>query len=195
MSHMNESGKPVTNRPAICTRRRFLLLSAGVAAGMLTAPARAATDRQRPRTLSLANLHTGEKLACTYWTDGGYVAESLTDIDRLLRDHRTGEIHPIDPPLLDLLHHLNAKAGGRRAFEIISAYRSPKSNALLRTSGSGVAKKSLHMQGRAIDIRLPGCDLAVLRKAALALQGGGVGYYPASNFVHVDVGRVRQWRG
>lgn len=177
------------------SRRHFLKASGGLAAGLLIAPAHAGLDRRGQRVLSLRNLHTGEKLTRTYWADGEYLAEPLADIDRLLRDHRTDETHPMDPQLLDLLHRLHDKVGGRRPFEIISGYRSPHTNAMLRGNSSGVAKKSLHMQGKAIDIRLPGHDLGKLRQAALSLRSGGVGYYPKSNFLHVDTGRVRHWGG
>jgi len=175
------------------SRRRFLGLCAGTAAGLLVTPAHAGVSRHGQRVLSLHNLHTGEKLTRTYWTDGAYLPDQLADIDHLLRDHRTDEIHAMDPQLLDVLHRLQHKVGNRRSYEIISGYRSPKTNAMLRHSSSGVAKKSLHMQGRAVDIRLPGQDLAKLRQAALGLRAGGVGYYRKSNFLHLDTGRVRQW--
>ena len=175
------------------SRRRFLQLSAGAAAGLLIAPAHAGLKPQGQRVLSLHNLHTGEKLTRTYWADGQYLAEPLAEINHLLRDFRTGETHPMDPHLMDVLHRLQHKVGSRQPFQIISGYRSPKTNAMLHTASNGVAKKSLHMQGKAIDIRLPGQDLAQLRMAALSLKAGGVGYYPKSNFVHVDTGRVRHW--
>jgi uncharacterized protein YcbK (DUF882 family) len=111
----------------------------------------------------------------------------------VLRDHRTDEVAEMDPRLLDLLFNLQGKLGASTPFHVISGYRSPRSNAMLVAKGGGVAKKSLHMQGKAIDIRLPGRELADLRKAALGLKAGGVGYYPKSDFVHVDVGRVRHW--
>ncbi len=148
------------------------------------------------KRLSLYNLHTGERVEATYWAEGRYVEEELARLAYLLRDYRTGETHPIDPRLFDLLHRLGHHcADGRREFHIISGYRSPQTNAMLRRRTRGVAKRSLHMQGRAIDIRLPGTDLAALHRAALALRGGGVGYYPASGFIHVDTGRVRHWHG
>ena len=175
------------------SRRRFLQVSGGIAAGLLIAPAHAGLDRHGQRALSLRNLHTGEKLTRTYWADGEYLAEPLSDIDHLLRDHRTDEVHSIDPQLLDVLHRLQQKVGSKRSFEIISGYRSPKTNAMLRGNSNGVAKKSLHMQGKAIDVRLPGQDLARLRQAALSLKSGGVGYYSKSNFLHMDTGRVRHW--
>lgn len=175
------------------SRRRFLRQAAGAAAGLLIVPAHASLPRQDPRVLSLRNLHTGEKLTRTYWAHGEYLVEPLADIDHLLRDHRSDQSHPMDPQLLDLLHRLQHKVGSVKPFEIISGYRSPKSNAMLRGKSSGVAKKSLHMQGKAIDVRLPGQDLHKLRQAALSLKAGGVGYYPKSNFLHIDTGRVRHW--
>lgn len=178
---------------AVLSRRRFLQVSGGLAAGLLVAPAHAALGPSGRRKLSLHNLHTGERLTRTYWAEGEYLDGPLSDIDHLLRDHRTDDVHPIDPQLLDVLHRLQARIGSRKPFEIISGYRSPKTNAMLRGNSKGVAKKSLHMQGRAIDVRLPGHQLSKLRQAALSLQAGGVGYYPKSNFLHVDTGRVRHW--
>lgn len=145
------------------------------------------------RELALYNTHTGESVHCAYWADGQYLGDGLTEINRILRDHRSGEIYPIAPKLLDLLYGLNHEVAGRRPFEIISGYRSAETNAKLRNKSSGVAKRSLHMSGKAIDVRLPGCELNKLRQAALAMKAGGVGYYPSSNFIHVDVGRVRFW--
>lgn len=175
------------------SRRRFLQLAGGLTAGLLVSPVQAVLPAQAPRALSLHNLHTGERLTRTYWADGDYVRESLADIDRLLRDHRTDDVHPMDPQLLDVLHRLQRNVGSRKPFEIISGYRSPKTNALLRGNSSGVAKKSLHMQGRAVDLRLPGHQLGKLRQAALSLKAGGVGYYSKSDFLHMDTGRVRHW--
>jgi uncharacterized protein YcbK (DUF882 family) len=145
------------------------------------------------RQLAFHNTHTGESLRCTYWADGQYLAEALTEINHLLRDHRSGEVYPIAPTLLDLIHHLNHAVGGRKPFAVVSGYRSPGTNAKLRSKNASVAKRSLHMWGKAMDIRLPGCELKELHRAALALRAGGVGYYPTSGFIHVDVGRVRRW--
>jgi len=123
------------------------------------------------------------------------VTESLTEINHVLRDHRTNLIAEIDTGLLDLLHRVGAALGTARPFEVISGYRSPASNQMLAQNSSGVAKRSLHMDGKAIDIRLPGVPLADLHRTGLTLKSGGVGYYPKSNFVHLDVGRVRSWNG
>ena len=174
------------------TRRSFLKLGLLVPALPLPAFAGQALAAGE-RRLSLHNLHTGEKADLPYWIEGDYVAESLADINRILRDHRTGQIAAIDTGLLDLLHRVSAAVGSSQPFEIISGYRSPASNLMLNTSTTGVAKRSLHMEGKAVDLRLPGIPLADLRQAGLQLQGGGVGYYPESNFVHLDVGRVRMW--
>jgi len=148
---------------------------------------------QNERQLAFHNLHTGEKLTATYWAEGDYVAQELRSLNYLLRDHRNGEVHPIDKNLLDLLYVLQQTVDKAGAYHIISGYRSPATNAKLRKQSNGVAKKSLHMQGKAIDTRLPGVELKHLRKAALNLHLGGVGYYPKSNFVHIDTGRPRFW--
>ncbi len=147
----------------------------------------------RSKKLSFHNLHTGENLRTEFWAEGKFIPEALGQINHVLRDHRTNEISAIDPGLLDLLHALQGKIGTRETFHVISGYRSAASNAKLRAHSGGVANRSLHMSGKAIDIALPGCKLADLRRAALSLRAGGVGYYPASGFVHVDTGRVRNW--
>jgi uncharacterized protein YcbK (DUF882 family) len=144
--------------------------------------------------LRFYNTHTGEKLTSTFWAEGEFVPDSLHDINKVLRDHRTNKVADIDPQLLLLLGQLNGKLDNSKELHIISGYRAPESNAFLRGHGSGgVAKRSLHMDGKAIDIRLPGTDLRYLQKAAMSLQGGGVGYYASSQFVHMDTGRVRYW--
>ncbi len=146
------------------------------------------------RSLSMTNTHTGEHLKeVVYWEAGKYIPDALEHIDHVLRDHRTDEVHPIDPMTLDLMAAISRKVGAKSPFQIISGYRSPKSNQLLRNSSQGVAKKSYHMQGKAVDLRLPGVPLKVVRKAALELRMGGVGYYPKSDFIHIDSGRVRSW--
>ena len=122
-----------------------------------------------------------------------YILNAMDKISKILRDHRSGDIHPIDPKLMDFLYDLLTKVDNHSEVHIISGYRSPATNKKLRQGSKGVASKSLHMQGKAIDIRLPGCELKQLQKAALALQAGGVGYYPKSDFIHVDTGRVRRW--
>jgi uncharacterized protein YcbK (DUF882 family) len=173
-------------------RRDVLRGALGLAgATLLGGAARAAAAA--PRSLSLLNLHTGERLSATYFEGGDYVPDALAAMDRVLRDFRTGEVHPIAPGLLDLVHALRGRLETQQTVQVISGYRSPHTNAMLRERSAGVAGKSLHMVGEAMDIRLPGVELAQLRDAALGLQRGGVGFYPASDFVHVDVGRVRRW--
>jgi uncharacterized protein YcbK (DUF882 family) len=152
-----------------------------------------ATPLESVRKIAFDCLHTGEKLAVEYWDSGRYLPDAMTAVNRALRDFRTGDIHPIAPGLLDLLSRLHEKLGSHEPFQVISGYRSPRTNAMLHEHSSGVASRSLHMQGMAIDIRLAGTALSNLRGAALALKAGGVGYYPSSDFVHVDVGRVRRW--
>ncbi len=145
------------------------------------------------RKIRMKNLHTGEDLKATYWENGKYISETMRDVAVLLRDHRTGDKHRIDAGLMDILHDLQLRIGTRKEFHVVSGYRSPKTNRMLSQRSNGVAKRSLHMRGRAIDIRLPGTDLQNLRKAALSMRAGGVGYYPQANFIHVDTGRFRAW--
>lgn len=146
--------------------------------------------------LAFVNTHTSESLQVVYREGPRYLTEALARIDHVLRDHRTGEVHPIDPALLDQLDRLAAMLGvGKDPYHVISGYRSPRSNAMLASRSGGVAKKSLHMSGQAIDIRIPGVPLARVHEAARDMKAGGVGYYPGSDFVHLDSGRVRNWRG
>ncbi|MFO7594400.1 MAG: DUF882 domain-containing protein [Pseudomonadota bacterium] len=173
--------------------RRAFLHGAFASAASFVAPSLHAVTGAAERRLSFYNLHTGESLNATFWADGQYVAEELAAINHLLRDHRRDEVAEIDTNLLELLHSLQRPFGSHDTFHVISGYRSPHTNASLRKTSGGVAKRSLHMQGRAIDIRLPDVPLKNLRKAALALKAGGVGYYPNSNFIHVDTGRPRFW--
>ena len=177
-----------------CLNRRVFLQGCLGAAVILVAPsvlAKAISPAQR--SLALHNLHTGEQVEVTYWADGDYVHDELHSVSQVLRDHRSGEIHPVDASLLDQLYLLQHKLGTERAFQVISGYRSPASNAKLQTNSGGVATRSLHMEGKAIDVRLPGIKLDHLRQAALDLKAGGVGYYPKSDFIHIDTGRVRFW--
>ena len=183
-------------------RRDFLQLGLGATTALfvpnafagLSSPAVAQSTIDQPeRKLSLINLHTGEHLKATYWAEGQYQNSELEAINHILRDHRTGDVYHMDNDLLNLLHNLHQKMDSKQEFQVISGYRSPKTNAALNKKSNGVAKKSLHMQGKAIDIRLPGCQLADLRKAAVNCQTGGVGYYPKSDFIHIDTGRVRRW--
>ena len=172
-------------------RRSAQLLLAGSAAP-LAAPAMAALPEAR--TLSMANTHTGEHIALVYALGEQFVAQALNNLNHFLRDHYSGEVGLIDPQLFDLLHRLRQELGADQPFQVISGYRTAATNSLLRnTRGGGVAKHSLHMDGKAIDVRLPGVSLTDLRDAALSLRAGGVGFYPREQFVHVDTGRVRTW--
>ncbi len=144
--------------------------------------------------LRFFHTHTGERLDVVYRIGDQYIPEALDKLDRFLRDHRTGDIHHYDPRLFDLLNDLTASVGRAGAeLHVICGYRSPWSNEFLRTHTVGVAQHSLHMEAEAIDIRLPGLKTSAFRDAALALHRGGVGYYAKSDFIHVDVGRVRRW--
>ena len=178
------------------TRRGFFKWG-GLAALTALFPGRslaAIADRLSPeRVLSFYNLHTEEHLEISYWSQGKYVPDALDDINNILRDHRTGEIRAIDTRLLDLLHSIVSKLGSRQPFHVISGYRSPETNAFLRSRMRGVAKNSMHMGGKAVDIRLPSCRLPLLRQVAMNIKAGGVGYYPHSNFIHIDVGKARYW--
>ena len=185
-------------------RREFLKFGLAlpiVAAPILAAPVRgwcAALDAPvaadcGPRKIAVHNLHTGESLDEVFWEGGRYVDDALSAVNHVLRDFRTGEVHAIDPRLLDLLDTLAKKTEAATPFQVVSGYRSPRTNARLHRESHGVAEHSLHMKGMAIDIRLAGVDLSRLHQAALSLGAGGVGYYPASDFVHVDVGPVRSW--
>lgn len=175
------------------TRRHLLRAGTAALAAGIASPAIARIAPADYRALSFNNLHTGEKLKIDYWAEGRYIPDALADINHLLRDYRNGEVHEIDPKLLDLLNHLHHRLSSNKPFEVISGYRSPRTNAMLHRRSKGVATHSLHMKGMAIDIRLPDRDLTDLHKTALAMRAGGVGMYTKSNFVHVDVGRVRHW--
>ena len=182
---------------SMTTRRDFLKLAGGSALMTLAPSAFARTilpeSKGGERILRFQNIHTGEKLSATYWADGSYIAEEIAAIDRVLRDHRSKEFMAMDRKLYDLLYTLQQQVEKPGTYQIISGYRSPASNAKLRGASNGVAKRSLHMRGKAVDIRLPGVELKHLRQAALELRAGGVGYYPKSNFIHVDTGRPRFW--
>ncbi|VAW51363.1 FIG001587: exported protein [hydrothermal vent metagenome] len=181
-------------------RRRFLQFGVAAATSLILPDAlgnihnmHASPIAQPERKLSLLNLHTGESITATYWAEGQYQGSELAAINNILRDHRTGDVHQMDSELLELLNMLHQKVGAKEFFQVISGYRSPKTNAALNKKSNGVAKKSLHMQGKAIDIRLPGCDLSDLQNAAISCQKGGVGFYSKSDFIHIDTGRVRRW--
>lgn len=179
------------------TRRSFLKAGLIAAAGLtlpVNALAKIAAGTEQEKQLSFYNTHTGESLKkAVFWADGRYIPESIEEINYILRDYRTGTEIEMDPELFDLLYDLRRTLGTGKPLHIISGYRSPQTNKMLRHNSSGVAKNSLHMRGKAADIRIPGVSTSHLRKVALSLKAGGVGYYPDSRFVHVDTGRVRFW--
>ena len=182
------------------TRRDFLSSMATLAAtsavltltppGLVTS---AFAAQVKPRTLVFEHTHTGKRLRITYANGNTYVPEALRTLNSFLRDHYSGTIGRMDPKLFDLLYRLKIALGTDQPFQIISAYRCPATNDKLRKNGKGVAKRSLHMEGKAIDVRVPGVALGKLRDTAIASRSGGVGYYPKSPLVHVDTGPVRNW--
>jgi uncharacterized protein YcbK (DUF882 family) len=175
-------------------RRSFLKSSVVLASAIgLPALAKAAQPAPAERTLRLYNTHTGESLRSVFWAEGQFIPDALKDINKLLRDHRNDKVADMDPKLILLLNDVSDKFGDGQTLHIISGYRSPESNAKLAAASNGVAKHSMHMDGKAIDIRMPGKNLAQLHKAAMSMKAGGVGYYPDSQFVHMDTGRVRYW--
>jgi uncharacterized protein YcbK (DUF882 family) len=182
---------PLKASPANCSRRMFLGLGLVAAGGFVSPAARAALAA--PRKLSFYHTHTGETLSATYWQNGIYDNRALGELNYILRDFVNGEEKPIDRRLLDLLADLHRRLGSHAPFEIISAYRSPATNASLRAHSDGVAKNSYHLKAMAIDIRLKDVDLDHLHMAAVDMKDGGVGIYHQSDFVHVDVGPVRYW--
>jgi uncharacterized protein YcbK (DUF882 family) len=174
-------------------RRRFLGLAAAGCALGLSGSRIAEAAVSGARRLSFYSLHTSEALSTVFWESGHFVPDALAEIDWHLRDFRTGDVRSIDPNLLDLLHRLRTRLAYDGQIHVISGYRSPKTNAMLAAQSNGVAKNSFHVHGMAIDIQLPGRTLDEVRRAALDLARGGVGYYPKSDFVHVDTGPVRAW--
>jgi len=174
------------------SRRNFLKLAGAATLGAM-APSWVEAKVMKPeRWLHLLNLHTGESASVVYWVKGQYINEGLWAINHVLRDHHNGEVAEMDPKLFDLLYAVSANFG-RRPINIISAYRSPETNEMLRQNSEGVAKHSYHVKGQAIDLRVPGVPLRQLKKASLAQRAGGVGYYPSSDFIHLDTGPIRTW--
>lgn len=174
------------------SRRDILKLGAAAAAAPLVLP-RIASALPATRELAFYHIHTGESLKATYFDGGQYQPEALKALDMLMRDWRTDTEHTIDPAIYDQLFALQAKVETPGAFHIICGYRSAATNAMLSERSDGVAKHSLHVEGKALDLNLPGKDLTRLHAAALSLGAGGVGFYPASDFIHMDTGRVRSW--
>ena len=176
------------------SRRRFLgTLGSGLALATTAPAVLAKAAPVAARQLAFHHLHTGEQLATTYWRNGDYDPHALDSINHLLRDFRTGDVYPIARGLLDLLATVKQALRADAPFEVIGGYRSPKTNDMLRQRSTGVAKRSLHMQGMAIDVRIVDVSTKQLREAAADLRLGGVGYYAKSNFVHLDTGRPRVW--
>ena len=181
--------------PRHLLRRDLLRGVLALGAGALVAGPSLATPFNDARRLSMANLHTGETFDAAYWEAGAYVPDALAGVNHLLRDFRTGDIHPMEPGLLDLIVAIADWVGAPPKFEIISGFRSAATNAMLHAESPQVAAHSLHMDGKAIDLRLQGVPLTAVRDAALSLAVGGVGYYPVSSFLHIDVGPSRHWFG
>jgi uncharacterized protein YcbK (DUF882 family) len=175
------------------TRRDLIIGGLAGCAGLTGASRNAAAHVPGTQELSFYHLHTTERLRIAYRDSGLLVEGALREINRFLRDFRNGREHAIDVDLLDTLSLLYERFGRRGSFEVISGYRSPRTNEALRKGTTGVAKNSWHLSGRAIDVRLTSADTVRLRDAALALRRGGVGFYPESNFVHLDTGPVRSW--
>ena len=194
MSRDRATRSPVA---AAFTRRAALrsLAVGGLGAYALLSGGARAVAATGTRRVVFHNTHTLESLSVDYCQDGRYCEAAMAGINTVLRDHRNGAIHPIDPALLDVLHGVASHCGRDAEFEVISGYRSPESNAAMHARSSGVAAHSLHMEGRAIDVRLVGCDVSRVRDAGLALGRGGVGLYRSLQFVHLDTGRVRTWAG
>lgn len=177
------------------SRRHFI--GAGIAslACLGPLPALAHSRKVYERSVSFRHLHTDEALNIVYWEQGQYVPDALKQINHVLRDHRTGDIKRIDPQLVDLLYTMGRRLGTSKPFQVVSGYRSPATNAMLRRNSKRVAKSSFHMEGKAIDVRIPGFEPRTLAQLARGMGAGGVGFYPRSNFIHVDVGPVRYWKG
>ena len=176
------------------TRRHFVKqvgALCGLASLAFAAPVLARTHERR--AISFVHTHTGEKLTAHYFAEGCYQPHCLKQVDYLLRDFRTDEVHHIDPALLDILYELQVASNRDAPFEIICGYRSPATNALLRRTSTGVAVHSLHLVGQAIDVRLSGFSTHKLYSLARDMKRGGAGYYASSDFVHIDTGRVRIW--
>jgi uncharacterized protein YcbK (DUF882 family) len=189
---------PLTSEGKNLERRDLLKNGLMMAAGAMAVPAIMQPAMVHARgygayKVAFRNAHTGESFSGVYRVGDKYLPEAFERINYVLRDFRTGEVKMMDPHLVDLMYVLHYESGARKPFEIISGYRSPKTNAMLRRASTGVARRSLHMEGKAVDLRLADASLSKLRRVAIDMQTGGVGYYPRSNFLHIDTGRVRQW--
>ena len=174
-------------------RRNFLGRAMAMVPLLLVSSPSSLLASLEEKTLSFYHTHTLKELSIVYSRNGRHIPSALASINNFLKDFRTGDIHPIDPSLLDILHDLRLATGTKDFFEVISGYRSPQTNTMLKNKSGGVASHSLHMLGKAIDIRLPSFSTGHLHKIALAFKRGGVGYYPQSDFIHLDTGHVRTW--
>ncbi len=175
-------------------RRKFLLKAGMTTAGLILGPELAQAAMKKDRLLMMSNPHTGEKIRTVYWTPSdGYIRESLASVSHFMRDFRQNQIKPIDPKLLDIVHAISLNIGRHRRFEVMSGYRSPKTNRMLSRRSKNVARKSYHMRGKAVDFQVKNISARHLRRVALALGRGGVGYYPGARYIHVDTGSVRTW--
>jgi len=176
-------------------RRSFLAVGAATLGGLLIPGLSnvAQASNYGTRRLAFRNAHTGESFSGVYRVGNKYLPDAFKQINMVLRDFRTDQVYPMDPRVIDIIQSVHSQTGQNTPFEIISGYRSPQTNAMLRRNSSGVAKKSLHMEGRAIDLRMEGYSTTRIRDIAASLQAGGVGYYKRSNFVHMDTGDVRVW--
>jgi len=185
-----------TDKLTTLSRRSLIVGGAALAfTSFIIVPGQAEARVIRPseRSLSFEHLHTGEKLRAVYWKHGRYIRPSLKQINFIMRDHRINQVKAIDPKLLDILWNLARSLETRQPFQIVSGYRSKQTNQLLRAHSDSVARRSLHIEGRAIDLKIENRDASRIRSAAIALKAGGVGYYPDAGFVHVDSGDVRTW--
>ena len=180
------------------TRRNFIVLAGASAAGVIAAPsfpmpAIALPVAPYKRSLAFHNLRTGDKLDIVYWADGKYLPGASHEIARVMRDGRTDEVHSIDNRLVELMQKLRSTLRSSEPIQVVCGYRSPETNEMLHETTEGVASNSLHMDGEAVDLRVIDRPLRYVHRVAVSLKAGGVGYYPRSNFVHVDVGQVRYW--
>lgn len=175
-------------------RRRFLLKAGMATAGLILGPELALAAARKDRLLMMTNPHTGEKIRTIYWTPTeGYIRESLASVSHFMRDFRQNQVRAIDPALLDIVYAISMNIGRHRHFEVMSGYRSPKTNRMLRRRSRNVAKKSYHMRAKAMDFQVRNVSARSLRRIALSLRRGGVGYYPGAKYIHVDTGSVRSW--
>lgn len=184
------------NTKKVDTTRRVFTVAAAASALLPWQLVRAGVSQKivyPDRSLSLYNVHTAEKEHIVYWSDGKYIQSGLDKINWIMRDFRTSDIKSIDPRLLNIVYLLTRKLESEKPIQLLSGFRSKKTNDMLRKTTEGVARRSFHMTGRAMDIRIPGIQTRNIQKAALRLGGGGVGFYPSSNFVHLDSGPVRTW--